>query len=80
MLRKGDCVRYFEERGIVVHENDPCIMRTVDFHSYVPIVHLERCQKLDTTKDEECDIKPELVERIREYLRTTAHELPTGTT
>lgn len=76
----GDLICYRHERGVVVHVTESCtIMRTVAYHSYVPVLNVDECTLVTKAflSPQECTIKPELVQRIECYVDAIV-ETPTG--
>ena len=79
IYRVGDMIELGRERGIVVHA-DPPIMRTIDFHSYVPILSSPRLLQRSVEADAQPP-NPGVVERIRQYISKREEEaivVPTG--
>ena len=77
MSAVGDLIIHQGEKGIVCHEN-PHIMKTIEFHSYVPIT--ESFEILQKHYEKSVYIKPELIERITKYLeKNNITTVPTGT-
>ena len=66
-MEKGDLVNYFNEKGIICYDN-PLIMKTVDFHSYVPIQNEEKCILITKHFEIGCTIREAVVDRIKRYL------------
>ena len=78
MLNIGDLILQNNERGVVCCL-DPPIMRTIDFHSYVPILH--EITVVQSAYDAHATIKPAIAERIRVYVnekRKFECDTPTG--
>lgn len=67
-----------EEIGIICHV-DPFVMRLESFHSYC-IFNPGRVRLLERAVDPEITIRPMLLKRIQDYIRTsTTHDdIPTG--
>ncbi len=61
----GDLIVQKNERGIVCNL-DPPIMRAIDFHSYVPILH--PITVVQSAYDIHASMNPEIVERVRKFL------------
>ena len=76
-MEKGDLVEYFDERGVICHD-DPFIMKTLDFHSYVPIQNIEMCFLISKSFEIDCSIKKSIVERIKKYLKEKTYVQKTG--
>lgn len=77
----GDMIQLRNERGIVVHA-DPPIMRTIGFHSYVPILSVPHLLERGAEADAQPP-NPGVVERIRQYISRREEEaavVPTGFT
>lgn len=64
----GDRIKHCGEEGVVIFmDNDIKIMRTLNFHSYVPIQHDYEIIEKSYSKNE--NIKDEIVIRIKEYIK-----------
>ena len=78
MITIGDLIIYQGEKGVVYHKN-PDIMKTIDFHSYVPITKSFKVLEENYEDEKSVYIKPELVERITNYLqKKNLLSIPTG--
>lgn len=76
-MQKGDLVRYFDEEGVICHD-EPLIMKTLHFHSYVPIQDIKMCVLITKYFETDCSIKESIVERIKKYLTEKAYVQKTG--
>ena len=75
-IQCGDKIFHRGEIGIVTCTN-PFIMRVLAFHSYVPV--LGACEILMLQAEPGVSMKPEIVDRIRNYLiENDLAETPTG--
>ena len=62
----GDLIEYQYEQGVLCHQ-DPYIMKTIHFNSYVPIT--ESFKTITKKYEDSVYIKPEIVQRITDYLK-----------
>ena len=75
---RGDLVEYRGERGIICAE-DPLVMRTTAFHSYVAIVDRRDAHVVEHAHDtEDCTIREEVLERIKRYYDERAEKMTGG--
>ena len=70
----GDLVEINGERGVVC-ATEPLVMKSLLFHSFVPIVRGD-VRIIERSFEPQCTIREAVLQRIRDYL--DAHVRPTG--
>lgn len=76
MATVGDLIYYRGDRGIIC-ACEPLVMKTIHFHSYVPI--LGSYELLQRLHDPSTTIRAEVLERIKKYIANMPNmERPTG--